>query len=355
MPGSVLNIDLPETTDSWPVWATKTRAAFQAIIDDIEPKVATGAIEESAAHSLNGYAIEDARWLYFRVGNTTDIPPAGVGYKNGDLWATDEAGNQIQITTGGAINIAGSGGFAGDYVSAGAVAYYSDATSRYTFYDGAGDLLANLRGLTFQVASDGADTSRVTLDYTGVVNYSLTLPPSLPAAGAALVMDALGNVAAAGTIGVDQTISNADLILAGTAEIQHPNRTFTTRAAKAYIFTASGSEPSRNSGGALSRGSGAWTSYYQIDPEYVGDTFQSVAVRVNKGDTSTTTVNVYRVGATGSLGAAIATATSALSGDRTITPTAASTLAAGQNFIVEVIFTASTNIVYCMDPTYSRA
>lgn len=341
MPGSVLDLDLPETTDTWPVWATKTRDCLQAIADDIEPLIATGAIEENADHSFHGYAVEDAKWYTVRAGSSEDIPTAGIGTKDGEWWVTDESGNQIQLTAGGAINIAGTGGFGGDYTTASAVAYYDDANERYTFYAGGGTDLAGLRGRSIQIGNNAADTNTVTIDnVAGTADWTITLPPAAPAATSALLMEADGDM----TVGSIQVSTGA---AASTAEWAHPVRSWTSRASAAHIATPAGAAPTVNSGGALSRGVGAWTSYYEVEPKTAGSRLTAALVKISKGDTSTTTLNVYKASATGALGAPIASGTVASSGVQEITFSVAPVaLVEGENFIYEVIFTASTNVVY---------
>src|SRR5688500_20184457 len=110
MPGSDLNITLPVVgTDSWSTWADRVTTALTTIINDIEAQIVTSEILENADHDFNGFALTDARWLTFRSGNSTDIPTYGAGFKNGDFYVCDSAGNQIQVSSGGGLAGVGNG------------------------------------------------------------------------------------------------------------------------------------------------------------------------------------------------------------------------------------------------------
>ena len=350
MPGSDLNITLPVVgTDSWPVWADRVTTALTTIINDIEPQIVTSEILENADHDFNGFALTDARWMTFRQGNTTSLPTYGIGFKNGDLWACDSAGNQVQITSAGVLAGVGNG-FRGDT----AYAKYTASSSLYEFLDSSSaydDVKAN----DFIVANGG--TASATIGFGGTVNTSFTLPATAASGVSILSIDSSGQVAHNATISTGFTVNNADITLTGTAEIVHPDRTLPVRAASSTYRTSSGTYAASQAGATSNTGT-IWTAQHATDKLIVGDRPKSVKVYFNKGDASTLTLTVYKVGSTdSSFPASIASNTSAASGNGSVTATIGSpaALAAGESLVWQVSFAGSAgNTHYTSDVVYDH-
>jgi hypothetical protein len=323
--------------------------ALTTLINDIEAPIVTSEILENADHDFNGFALVDARWVTFRSGNTTDLPTYGVGFKSGDLYACDSAGNQIQITSGG--QLAGVGnGFRGDT----AYAKYTASSNLYEFLD-SGNAYDSIKADDVIVAN--GSTASATIGFGGSVNTSFTLPATAAAGVSVLTIDAAGQVAHNATIGVGFTVNNADITLTGTADLVHPDRTIPIRAATSTYGTTSGS-PSTTAGGATSNTGSIFTAQHSTDRLVVGDRPKSVKVYFNKGDASTLTVTAYVVGSTTSgLPASVASNTSAATGNGSVTATigAPTTLAAGESLVWQVSFAgAAGNTHYTSDIVFDH-
>jgi hypothetical protein len=353
MPGSDLNITLPVVgTDSWPVWADGITSALTTLINDIEAPIVTSEILENADHDFNGFALVDARWLTFRSGNTTNLPTYGIGFKSGDLYACDSAGNQIQITSGG--QLAGVGnGFRGDT----AYAKYTASSNLYEFLD-SGNAYDSIKADDVIVAN--GSTASATIGFGGTVNTSFTLPATAAAGVSVLTIDAAGQVAHNATIGVGFTVNNADITLTGTAEVVYPDTSATRRAAACKFRETGGPGVTTVTGMGELNFNGAWVPYFAGDAEtdHVGNRLKSIAVVCDKGDASLTTLTVYRVSARqASVPAAIAAGTDSTSGtNRTITATVGSpaALAAGESIVCSLNFASGNNTVYSVKFTWDH-
>jgi len=350
MPGTDLNITLPVVgTDSWPVWADRVTTALTTIINDIEAQVVTSEILENADHDFNGFALTDAKWITFRTGNTTSLPTYGLGFKNGDLWACDSAGNQVQITSAGVLAGVGNG-FRGDS----AYAKYTASSSLYEFLDSS-NAYDDVKANDFLVAN--GSTATATIGFGGSVNTTFTLPATAAAGTSILSIDAAGQVAHNGTIGVGFTVNNADITLTGTSEIVHPDRTFSVRGAKSSYRVSAGSPTSTSAGLYENTGSGFGTQH-TTDKLLVGDRPKSVKVYFTKGDASTLTVTTYTVtGTTSTLPASSGSNTSTATGNGSVTVTIGSpaALAAGESFVWQIVFGGTAaNGIYTTDVVYDH-
>lgn len=213
MPGVALNLDLPVVgTDTWAIWADKVVTALTAIQDDLEPQVTTSEINENQDHAFNGYAITDARWIAFRAGNILSVPTNGFGFKNGDAWIGDGNGNQIQVTSGGAL-LAGGNGFVGPDT---AYAYYTAASNLYEFKD-VSDNFDSVKAASFVTEDGGA------LD-GGASGVTVSLPTTNPAGPALLSMSSAGQLSHTAAVTVDCTFNNANLVFTGTGKLEFPTR-----------------------------------------------------------------------------------------------------------------------------------
>lgn len=128
--------------------------------------------------------------------------------KSNDLYFKDGAANEVRLTASGAINIATTGGIAGDYIAAAASVYYDSAAKTYRFLQA-----APLPNVWNYVACSGVDLyeqgsgilTRVRLQSPGALaaSYVLTYPGALPAS------TALFQVTSAGVMTFSNTIVKA--------------------------------------------------------------------------------------------------------------------------------------------------
>ena len=109
---------------------------------------------------------------------------------NGDLYYNDSAGNQVQITLGGAVNATSSGissGTASAAFSGGVLVVNADVTTP-----------ANIQGASILIGNNLPSSKFITLSAPSAMaaNYTVTLP-SLPSVTSYLTMDTSGNIASA--------------------------------------------------------------------------------------------------------------------------------------------------------------
>lgn len=318
MPGAPLDLDLPIAGDSWPTWKSKIEAAFAAIEADLEPAVLFSELSATSNLNYGNYAATNVKYVQFYLGNSTNIPARGLGFKDGELWVTDAAGNQIQFTNAGALNVAAAGGFTGEYISAGAQASFVNATDLYEFKNEAGAAYADIR--CDDLFLSNASTAYFQIGFAGSSNISVLMPTALPAGAALLSVDNTGQISASATLAVGFTINNADITLTGTADVLHPDRTRTEPAQALYYSNTSsvGSPSSLRDGGHSV--TGAWEAHYHIPGLRVGERLKSVALRLNRADATATTLEIYSVtnGVRTSISAVASTTTT---GDVTLTAT----------------------------------
>lgn len=337
MPGTDLNITLPDPgVTSWPQWADDITTALDTIINDLEPQVVTSEFLENADHVMNGYALTDARYLTFRQGNTGNLPTLGAGFKNGDFWVCDSAGNQIQVTSGGTLTGVGNG-FRGDT----AYAKYTASSDLYEFLDSANNY-DNVKATWFKVANGAS--AEATIKYAGAGATTFSLPTTAPAAVAVLTIDGSGNVAHNGTIAVGFTVNNANITLTGTADLKHPDITYTCCAVDQFIYSTDASwsfalnyTPNTSGGVAIATG-GAQETTFAIPALRANQRLKSVVVLANKSNTASDDFKLYKVTANTTRTQIATTVTSAVSGDVTITMTVTSPAAntAGDRYVFGV-------------------
>lgn len=128
--------------------------------------------------------------------------------KSNDLYFKDGAANEVRLTASGAINIATTGGIAGDYIAASASVYYDSAAKTYRFLSA-----APLPNVWQYLGTGGVDLyeqgsgilTRVRLISPGALaaSYVVTFPAALP--GSTL----LTQVSSTGVMTWSNTIANA--------------------------------------------------------------------------------------------------------------------------------------------------
>lgn len=113
---------------------------------------------------------------------------------NGDIWWVNNAGTGVQITTGGAINIASVGTIGGDYGQPGVPASvaYSDTTKTFTFLQDSGEG-AKLFSGTINIANEAASSLSVSIGADAATSsYALVLPIAAPGNDTVMSFDSTG-------------------------------------------------------------------------------------------------------------------------------------------------------------------
>jgi hypothetical protein len=198
-----MNLTLPTPTVTvGPAYATQNNAAFTAI-DAHDHTAGKGVPVPSAGISLNadlpfnGYnatLLRTAR-LQSQSGALAAASDLGCLYNvNGNLYYNDGSGNQIQITTGGAVNVSSSGQITGMGGTSASVTY-SSVSTKYTFWQ-ATNISALIDSGAITIRPGTLSAHGITLAPPGSLSsdYQLTLPSGLPASTKIMTCDSSGNV-----------------------------------------------------------------------------------------------------------------------------------------------------------------
>lgn len=178
-------------------WDQAVNAKLQAHDDTLAQRVTVDGINVNGTLDAQGNAV-------INVSNVRYFPDGDPGVANsvfmssGDLWVRDGSNRLVQLTSGGVVNVAGSGGFGGDYVSSNQNgASFTNATGTFTFTVNGGTSYATMEHGSVLI-HNGSSAQAVTLQSPSGLgsSYAITLPTSLPLNGgpAALRIDATGSI-----------------------------------------------------------------------------------------------------------------------------------------------------------------
>lgn len=188
-PNMLLDLPIP-SVQTGPQYATDLNQALTQVDSHNHSsgqgvQIPTAGISINADLSFNSFnatTLRSARMVNqgAPLGTATDINCLYAS--GGNLYFNSNAGQQVQITAGAALNAASIGGIGGDYVTSGASVFFTNATKTYFFYQTANttgsmdcgqvtihDNVASANGVTIKSPSSLA------------ANYSLTFPAALPA------------------------------------------------------------------------------------------------------------------------------------------------------------------------------
>lgn len=118
---------------------------------------------------------------------------------NGNLFYNDNVGNQVQITTGGAV--AGTPGSIGNLIAPAAVTYVP-GTQTFVFESNQGNATpGSLDGGNLYLRNIVPGGNYIQIQPNAILpsSYSLKLPSALPISTSVLLLDSLGNIATSGT------------------------------------------------------------------------------------------------------------------------------------------------------------
>ena len=363
-----MSLVLPDLNGSPGVYDTYLNAALTLLdLHDHSTgygvKVKPTGIDINASLTFANNLATNVKGISFYVQGSA--PATYTAYVQGvDLYYKDGNSNVIRLTASGAVNMTTTGGFAGDYVSAAAAAYYDSATKTYRF------LQAAPPNSWARVASAGVDLYEIGLGITTRVrlsspaglgaSYEWTWPASLPASNALVQVSATGTLTTSNTVTKAVTMSEVTTFLAGaTADA---NQHFTVSGTGRYkhgslvknVSAQAGNGTSFNfaSGYIVSGGAATW---WISVPFNEGERLQSYSFRVYGDGAADMTyeINTY---STSAAKTTLATATLNNTAAAWTTEAAGSvhTFAAGSVLVLEFSANAANYRIGNISLTYDR-
>ena len=213
-------ITLPLPTAGQVQWDGPLGDLLQAFIDVLGRRVTVDGMDIAAALDMNGHALVDATAIEFIANSDPGVANSLYYGAGGELFCRDGTNRAVQLTSGGVVNVAGSGGFGGDYTSSNQNgASFTNATSTFTFTASGGTVYATVEGGTVKVHNGSSAQSVALASPTLASSYTITLPTSLPANGGPTLLrwDATGSIQAAASASFTESLDAVlGAALAGT-------------------------------------------------------------------------------------------------------------------------------------------
>lgn len=238
---SNINIEIPDVGETVVTAAAELVTAFEVIdshdhTDGNGVKITTAAINIDAALDLNSNYLKSANSV--ELDNLVSTISGALNARRlyvtgGELYYTDSGGTAVKLTSGGAVDITGTGGWTGDYVAVtDAEAKYTDATKVFSLLQNEGTnqagildtgdikLRSTVAGMAFYATVKSPTLS---------ASWTLTLPTEAPASTSVATIDSSGVMATSRDLSIDTltvssdltTASGVDITLQGTGELNH--------------------------------------------------------------------------------------------------------------------------------------
>ncbi|HEU4984289.1 MAG TPA: hypothetical protein VFT58_01505 [Nitrososphaera sp.] len=209
-------------------------AALSAIISRLETKVTPSSIDVNSDLSfksgVTNYGAKDLQRAAFASLSAVLAAasyPTTLYVVSGNLHYNDGAGNAIQMTSGGTLNIASSGGITGAGYGAGGSGVevnWDSVNTKYRFRSGNGtDSFAAVECDDVLLRDGSGNAIRLAAPALGT-DYTLTLPNAVPAAsGSLLLMDTAGAITTsrAPTLASVTLDANGHFTVSGTGRYKH--------------------------------------------------------------------------------------------------------------------------------------
>lgn len=272
--------------------------ALAAIIARLESKVTPAGMSMSADLSMRpagtSYGITNLMRAGFRstaAAISASAYPSALYVVNGDLYYNDANSNQIQVTSGGAVNVSATGGITGSGYGSSSVEVNWDAVNtRYRMRSGAAaDSYANVI-LNDVLFNDGSGNAARLGAAAMAGDYTMTLPATLPASNNSVVtLSTAGALSHSASPTLDGLTVSAGghVTLSTTGRYKHGTLTARIPAAAA----------------GLSSYSGQWNAdrgYLVQNAAYTNGTV-TFAIPLTEGQRLLSVTGVIRQGATGTL------------------------------------------------------
>lgn len=238
--GNAISATLPTVSvTAGPTYATQVNAFLQALQQVVEAKVTPSGVDISADLSfLSGSTYYSASNLKAAKFHNESAALSAASYPtslyftgtDGNLYVNDGANRQIQITTGGAVNVSTTGGITGSGYGSGSVEVNWDSgNSAYRMRSGAAtDNFADVV-VDDVLLNDGSGNYVTVASPALSADYTLTLPSAVAGgSGYMVTMDASGNLGTTTTPTFSTATISTTSTFSGKAtfavEYAHPQR-----------------------------------------------------------------------------------------------------------------------------------
>lgn len=359
--GTPLGLTLPVIGGTQAAAAQSINTALSAIIARLESKVSAADLSIDADVSFKAGAVfsgitdlQRAAFASLSSALTAGTNPNTAYVLNGNLHFIDGAGNLVQITSNGAVNVSTTGGITGAGYGIGGVEFNWDSgNTRFSARSGAGaddyadvqcaDLLlrdASGNAIRFQAPAIASD-------------YSLSLPSALPASTSLLQVTSTGlmqtTLAPTGLTGVTLA-SGGHVTLSGAGELKHGNRVLMIPASAASAVGG----PTHTSIGSIGLIEAGDFVLFPL-PLAVGDRIISVTLQGIFTGAGTRTLALRRRADAGA-DTNVSAPTSTTTGDTAVVYNVADTVIAANNtyYLRFTTTTASSDDVFGIYVTYDR-
>lgn len=299
--------------------------ALSAIIARLESKIGAADLDINADVSFkSGATYSGARDLHRAAFQsltgalTAASNPNTVYVLNGDLHYIDAAGNLVQITASGAVNVSTTGGITGSgYGTGGVEVNWDSGNSRFAFKSGAGaDDFADVQVADLLLRDGTGNTIRFQAPAIAS-DYSMTLPAALPGSTLLLQLSAAGLVTASNSaLGSLTLASGAHVTLAGSGSYKRGGRV-TKVHGSTCTFNAADAVTLLTSGVSWDTGAGSSTVHYALDIQD-DERLTQVAANVSNANGGTIGMTIRSVDDSGAV-TILGTDSTGSAGDQTLT------------------------------------
>jgi len=351
--GDPFTVDIPAVGASGTQYASDVNDLLQEIVDRLNVPVPVGSIDAADADlDMNNHAVENAEYVRFyeQTAAPSGAPYGRIAYYGSEFYMVTPSG-AVKVTDAGGLNVAATGGIAGDYGTGPEAVTFDNATETYEFWDdqaGADWAILKARQLSLIDEASGYVAS-VTPSASMAANQAYVLPPADPASGVSvLVMNSSGQILLAENSSPSNVFTT---VLPKHADLEY---SFAPTSNDWWVTTGSAS---RNTTSGKITHTDPFTVEFPLPELPVGRRLKSVKVRCLQSAASTATVTVYSI-TDGGAPASIGSGNSAVAGS-TITVTASvtpDTVAFGKIYKCRVAFTGGgaglTYEIYAVSLTY---
>lgn len=308
-------------------WADTLDSNYQ-LLDAHDHTAGKGLRIKSAALSIDGDVSFGSSWATIDMQRvsfsavtalTSNNRSLFVSSSDNELYWRSNAGNNVKVTSGSALNVgAFVGGIGGDYTAVSAALNYDDAVKRYTFKQGGGTTWAKTQSGGLRLVEFGSSETVFVEQLCPAAlagSYTMTWPTALPGSQVLVQVDSAGQLAFSNSLA-----ANASITLSGTGDLKHGDRTFSLSAVGGQQISGT---MTRDSGGTVTSTSSATIGW--MLPIRVGDRVKSVTFAGFGDGAVDATVELFKVTTTGGTSTyATTTVTNAPSGWNDFTATAGS-------------------------------